>query len=38
MTSRVVFDCMVFLQGAGRPMGPAGAVSSSWTTEKYRFA
>jgi len=25
MTSRVVFDCMVFLQGAGRRLGPAGA-------------
>ena len=25
MTSRVVFDCMVFLQGAACPDGPAGA-------------
>lgn len=25
MTPRVVFDCMVVLQGAGRPAGPAGA-------------
>ena len=25
MTSRVVFDCMVFLQGAGRPASPARA-------------
>lgn len=25
MTPRVVFDCMVFLQGAGRPAGPARA-------------
>lgn len=25
MTPRVVFDCMVFLQGAGRPSGPARA-------------
>ena len=25
MTSRVVFDCMVFLQGAARPDGPAAA-------------
>lgn len=25
MTPRVVFDCMVFLQGAGRPAGPAWA-------------
>lgn len=25
MTVRAVFDCMVFLQGAGRPNGPAGA-------------
>jgi hypothetical protein len=25
MTPRAVFDCMVFLQGAGRPAGPAAA-------------
>ncbi len=25
MTPRAVFDCMVFLQGAGRPAGPARA-------------
>jgi putative PIN family toxin of toxin-antitoxin system len=25
MTPPVVFDCMVFLQGAGRPQGPAAA-------------
>src|SRR5260370_2733142 len=25
MTPRAVFDCMVFLQGAGRPQGPARA-------------
>jgi predicted nucleic acid-binding protein len=25
MTPRVVFDCVVLLQGAGRPSGPAGA-------------
>ena len=25
MTPAVVFDCMVFLQGAGRPAGPAAA-------------
>jgi putative PIN family toxin of toxin-antitoxin system len=25
MNVRAVFDCMVFLQGAGRPAGPAGA-------------
>jgi putative PIN family toxin of toxin-antitoxin system len=25
MSSRAVFDCMVFLQGAGRPAGPARA-------------
>ena len=25
MTARVVFDCMVFLQGAGRPASPARA-------------
>jgi len=25
MIARVVFDCMVFLQGAGRPKGPARA-------------
>lgn len=25
MKPRVVFDCMVFLQGAARPTGPAGA-------------
>jgi putative PIN family toxin of toxin-antitoxin system len=25
MTARAVFDCMVFLQGAGKPHGPAGA-------------
>ena len=25
MTPRAVFDCMVLLQGAGRPAGPAGA-------------
>ncbi len=25
MTPRVVFDCMVILQGAGKPQGPAGA-------------
>ena len=25
---RVVFDCMVFLQGAGNPVGPAGACLS----------
>jgi putative PIN family toxin of toxin-antitoxin system len=25
MTPRVVFDCMIFLQGAGRPAGPARA-------------
>ncbi len=25
MTPRVVFDCMVYLQGAGRPLGPARA-------------
>jgi predicted nucleic acid-binding protein len=25
MKPRVVFDCMVFLQGAGRPAGPARA-------------
>jgi putative PIN family toxin of toxin-antitoxin system len=24
MTPRVVFDCMVFLQGAGKPRGPSG--------------
>ena len=25
MTPRVVFDCMIFLQGAAKPNGPAGA-------------
>lgn len=28
MKPRVVFDCMVFLQGAGHPAGPAGACLS----------
>ena len=34
MTPRAVFDCMVFLQGAGRPAGPAAACLQLLDEEK----